>query len=119
MGSLTKKLKKNDENRKLKTTREAYTEGYAKGLQGLEDAYRRGHKDGAMETIKFYHDLTVQVETLHEIPGIGPERYRLILEHLTFPFVDIEESRKSGIKSLSRSSQADDELETNEQLTAF
>lgn len=110
MGQLRamKKQTKGNTARRIKTAEEAYKEGFVKGYQS-----------GARETIKFYSDLTTNVETLYDIPGIGPERYSRILQHLGFPQIGIKESKQSGIKRVSAISKENNELGASEQLTAF
>jgi hypothetical protein len=114
MGQLKamKKQMKGNTSRRIKTVEEAFQEGLTRG-------FKNGYERGAKETIKFYSNLTTNVETLYEVPGIGPERYSLILHHLGFPQISIKESKQSGIKRLPATSQENHELGTSEQLTAF
>jgi hypothetical protein len=97
MGSLTKKLKKTDEVRRVKNARESFIEGY---------------RAGARETIKFYTNLTNRVETLYLVDGIGEQRYKAVLEHLGFPTISIKESKASGITAISNQRTTDNELGT-------
>ena len=77
MGSMTKKLKKAPTKR-LKNMAEVYAEAFE---AGKKEGYRKGRVDGATDTINLFCDA---LQTLQQVPDIGPKRYKKILKHLGY-----------------------------------
>lgn len=82
-----------------------------KRLKTNEEAFREGFKAGNKETLDYVVDKLNRISTLHEIEGIGKQRFTAILLHLGFTEKEIKEYLPHGLTNLPNNSQTNDELE--------